>query len=684
MDARRVRAAQSARLPKGTQGMAQILDPPLFDQGLAALERREWRAAYDLLSRADAAGELGYQQLEPLARAAWWAGRLNEAIEARERGYAGALKADDPIAAAYHATGLIRDNLMRNQQSQASAWRRRAERLLEDVPEMPVHGWLGVTRGWQELMLGQLDAAKEDLSKAIELGRRLHIRDLEDFALAEYGMALVWNGEVADGLAALDEATVGAIAGELEPQTAGAICCTAISASTSLGDWQRAAQWTDAQDRWCRRENISGFPGMCRLYRAEAKRQHGAWLEAESEARRAADELPGWVPAAAGAAYYEIGLIRLRRGDLPGAEEALQKGYALGRFPEPALSLVRLAEGRTDEALVSIRRALEEPEPTSAWSPAPSSEVGRLAILPAAVDIALAAGDIAFATTAADELDRTAPRFGTASGMAAASASRGAVLLATGDVPSAKAKLRQAVKWFADADAPYEKARAQVVLAAAYRAEGADDRALLELQAARAEFERLGARIDREQADRELTALGTSAPVSGGRRERIVRAFVFTDIVDSTKLAELLGDDAWHDVIAWHNAALRSVVAEFGGEEIKTIGDGFFLAFDDTDRAIEAAMAMQRRLAEHRQTSGFAPAVRIGIHQAEADRTGLDYLGTGVNTAARVGAQASGGEVLVSATTLTSARTTYPQSNPRSLALKGLTEPVDVVTIDWR
>jgi class 3 adenylate cyclase len=165
---------------------------------------------------------------------------------------------------------------------------------------------------------------------------------------------------------------------------------------------------------------------------------------------------------------------------------------------------------------------------------------------------------------------------------------------------------------------------------------------------------------------------------------RIRRTFVFTDIVESTRLAEILGDAAWSELIRWHDQALRSIVAAHGGEEIKATGDGFFLAFDDPDRAIECAIAIQRRFAEHRQSEGFAPGVRIGVHEADATRSGLDYIGGGVNLAARVAAQANGGEILVSASTFTSAHREFMEGARRSAALKGISMPVELVPVVWR
>ena len=451
------------------------------------------------------------------------------------------------------------------------------------------------------------------------------------------------------------------------------------------GDWRRAAEWTEAQDRWCEREGIIGFPGMCRLHRAEIKRLRGSWLEAEAEARRATDELQGFIPAAVGLALYEIGEIRLRRGDLPTAEEALLRAHTYGRDPEPALSLVRLAQGRVDAASTSIKRALDEPTKEPSWWAPPDSKIYRLSLLPAQVEIAIAAGDLIRARAAAEELATLAETYSSIVVKASAATATGAVLVAEGDVAGGAQALRQGVQLWSEVDAPYEGARARMGLAEAYAADGNRERAALEVQTALAAFERLGAANDRRRAEAALAALlGSSDGRSlGTAPERADKTFVFTDIVDSTKLAELVGDDAWNNLMRWHDQTLRALVAEHGGEEIKGTGDGFLLAFDAPDRAIECAIAIQRRLAEQRQAQGFAPAVRIGMHRAEANRAGLDYIGTGVNLAARVGAQAAGAEILVSAPTLAISRRTYTESGRRTVELKGISAPVEVVSIDW-
>ncbi|WP_166790393.1 adenylate/guanylate cyclase domain-containing protein [Cryobacterium tagatosivorans] len=659
--------------------------PTLVEQGRAALARHAWGEALEQLATADAQGQLDAGDLELLATAAWWTGQLPLAIEVRERSYAAAMKANQPAVAARAAIALARDNVYRAADSMSAAWARRAERLLESVPENAGHGWLAIVRSFRAAMVGDIETALAAATLAEEIGRRLGDRDIAAMAQAERGFALVNQGHVDEGLALVDESSVAAVAGELEPGTAGGICCTTIGTCASLGEWRRAAEWTEAQDRWCKREGISGFPGMCRLYRSEIKQLRGQWLEAEAEARRASIELENFIPAAAALALYRIGAIRLQRGDLEAAEEVLTQAHARGTKTEPAFSLLRLAQGRPAVAAASIRRALEDPPRTTTWDAPPDTPLMRMPLLRAQIEIALAAKDLATASAAVDELGALAGRFGSQAIGAGVASARGMFQLASGDAPAAEVSLRTAVDAWTRLEAPHEAARARMVLAQAYAANASADRAAVELRAAADTFERLGALIDLARARELLASLGGEdggAPRHPDARQ--LKTFAFTDIVDSTKLGELLGDDAWGKLMRWHDQAVRSVVAEHGGEEVKEIGDGFFLAFDDTDRAIEAMIALQRRLARQRDTQGFAPSIRVGIHAAEATRLASDYSGTGVNIAARIAAAASGSEILVSESSLSGSRRSFGETGRRTLELKGISEPTPVVSIDWR
>ena len=168
-----------------------------------------------------------------------------------------------------------------------------------------------------------------------------------------------------------------------------------------------------------------------------------------------------------------------------------------------------------------------------------------------------------------------------------------------------------------------------------------------------------------------------------GPERRVLKTFMFTDIVKSTNLAEAMGDDAWLELLRWHDETLRSLFAAHHGEEVSTTGDGFFVGFDSPEAALTCAVAIQRRLADHRKQHGFAPQVRIGLHASEAAQVEKDFRGKGVHEAARIAALAEGGEIVASKATV-GPGAQYPTTEPRTVTLKGISEPVEVVSIDWR
>jgi len=169
---------------------------------------------------------------------------------------------------------------------------------------------------------------------------------------------------------------------------------------------------------------------------------------------------------------------------------------------------------------------------------------------------------------------------------------------------------------------------------------------------------------------------GKTAP-----NRRVLKTFMFTDVVGSTNLVEALGDEAWDTLLRWHDTTLREVFTAHEGREISTTGDGFFVSFDSPEQAVAAAIAIQRRLQEHRQKAGFAPQVRIGLHASDAQQVGSNYRGKGVHEASRIAGLATGGQIIASLSTVGE---TYRSSGVRSELLKGLSEPMEVVTIDWR
>ena len=179
-------------------------------------------------------------------------------------------------------------------------------------------------------------------------------------------------------------------------------------------------------------------------------------------------------------------------------------------------------------------------------------------------------------------------------------------------------------------------------------------------------------------------ALEDAAQIGRPAAPAVTNAFMFTDIEKSTDLLSAIGDEAWVSIRAWHDRALRELFSARGGEEISHTGDGFFVAFPSTTAAVDCAVEIQRTLDRQRREHGFAPAVRIGLHAAPAARTPDGYAGRGVHEAARIAGLARGAEILASADMIAQAAVHVPGSDPRPVKLKGLNEPIEIVTIDWR
>jgi DNA-binding CsgD family transcriptional regulator len=246
------------------------------------------------------------------------------------------------------------------------------------------------------------------------------------------------------------------------------------------------------------------------------------------EARRAFDRFlqPSGHPAA-GAAAYQLAELHRLRGEAAEAEEAYRRASRWGREPQPGLALLRLAQGQPAAAQAAIRRALEEAVDLP----------GRARLLPAAAEIALAAGDRAAARAAAGELAEAAGRLDAPLLDATAAAASGAVRLADGDARAALVDLRAAWAAWRELGAPYEAARARVGIGLACRALGDPDSAALELDAARAVFEELGAAPDLAGLER----LTGRAPAGGlTPREVQVLRLVATGKTNRAIAAELL------------------------------------------------------------------------------------------------------------------------------------------------
>jgi tetratricopeptide (TPR) repeat protein len=205
----------------------------------------------------------------------------------------------------------------------------------------------------------------------------------------------------------------------------------------------------------------------------------------------ACEELSPYLRREMGWPLSELGRIRLRRGDIDGAEEALLAAHRVGWEPQPGLALVRLARGESAAAAAAIRDALEHPSRVPSKELPPDTDLQRAPLLDAQVEIELAGGDLGRARVAADELERVAARFQSKALVAGAALARGRVRLAEGHVADAERCCSEAARLWNEIGAPYEAALARMVLAEALRAGGSEDQAELELRASRTILERI-------------------------------------------------------------------------------------------------------------------------------------------------------------------------------------------------
>jgi tetratricopeptide (TPR) repeat protein len=587
--------------------MSKVGDDSRLARARDASDHRKWEEAYELLSAANREQHLEPDTLQALAEAAYFSGHPEVSREVWERIHTSALRGGDTdgaAGAALQVSGLLIDaglfSLFRG-------WALRAERILDDRPESRLHGVLAMQRSFVSLISGELDLALELARTAIEVATPFD--DAPTLALARIAeaRALILQGYLTEGLALMDEAAVAGTTGELDPVTTAIVYCSVVCSWQALAEYERAEEWTEAMSRWAGGQSGGGVHGWCRVHRAEILRLRGECREAEREVRRACEEILIYSKPDLGWPLNELGQIRLRLGDLDGAEEAFVQAHEADWEPQPGLALLRLARGDVEGAMTSIRDALENPSLAPSWELPPNTELRRAPRLAAQVEIAVAAGNLDVAQAASDELQGVAARFSSKALRATAATARGAVYLADGDPRGARTSFEEGMRLWHELDAPYESAKARRGAAEAYRAAGNEERAASELEAARRTFERLGAKVDAQRATRLLGEAQVAKSRAHVREEKV---FMFTDIVSSTNLVELIGDEAWGHLVRWHNETLASLVAAYAGEVVRTMGDGFFVTFDTPRDGVGCAVAIQRALAEHRRDHGFAPWVR--------------------------------------------------------------------------
>jgi DNA-binding CsgD family transcriptional regulator len=521
-------------------------DAQLLADADAALAAADWETARRLFSQVLGQGETP-EALEGLASACFFLNEGAPALEAHERAYAEYRKAGRPVDAARMAIALAWDyRSFRGERAVGDGWLARARRLLDGLEPTRELGWLAV-REASFALPGDPELARERCAEAEALGRALGDIDLEMTALALGGLARVSEGEIADGMARLDEATTAATAGEMrDPVAIGFSCCYLIFACERVRDFERAGQWCERLGRMAEGWNVGSLRAVCRAHYGTVLMLRGEWLEAETVLSEAA------------------AVLSARSGE--GAD-------ALARLAE-----LRRREGRTDEALALIAQAEHHP----------------IAVLAAAA-IALDRGDTAAAIdgatrylrlfegakterasglellaeaqaaagadeteAAARELAEIAEAAPTDPLRAAARQAAGHAHVAAGRLDAARAAFDEAVQLLGRAGLPFEAARARVALTLALRDLGRADAARRELEAAREVFAALGAAAEERRAAALLTAPSPDDRAGLSAREAEILKLVARGLSNKQIAAELtLSEHTVHRHVANILAKLR-------------------------------------------------------------------------------------------------------------------------------
>jgi tetratricopeptide (TPR) repeat protein len=591
-----------------------------------AAGRGAWREAFDLFTEADAAGSVGLADLPVFGNVAYAAGHLDATIELWERAYVGLSAAGEDVmaagAAVQVAMHLLFDTAL---MAPVRGWLTRAEQLLDADGETPAHAWAAVVRSYERLLIGDRERALQCARRAGEIGSKCDPAAAAIGHVAE-ARILILDDEVTRGLALLEQAGVAASSGALDALSTGVVYCELVCALQGLAQYDLAQEWTEVMERWSRTNAIGSLHGRCRVHRAEILRLRGHCYDAEVQALLACDELRPYLRRELGWPLTELGRIRLCRGDLDGAEEALLAAHHAGWDPQPGLARVRLAQGDLPTAAALIREALESPSLVPSKELPPSTDLRRAPLLEAQVEIAVANNDLERARSAADELELVAARFESKALVACASVARARVRLAEGDAGDAARLFSDAARAWGAIGAPYEEAIARLGLADAYRALGSEHQAAMEADAGRAALARIarepvpdaptGSR--RDQGDEQSVEARNTFRREGDAWLLVFegRAARVRDLKGMNYLARLLADPEreFHVLDLVGNESTRSGQAEGLSERLRRDLGSAGEMLDS-----RAKNAYRRRLAEIDEDLERARQAADSVREAQAD-----------------------------------------------------------------
>jgi DNA-binding CsgD family transcriptional regulator len=462
-----------------------------LQHGRESYALRAWSEAYDAFCRAQQSAPLSDEDLERLAISAYLVGHDEEFQQVHERLHRSYVEQSQPLRAARSAFWLALTFLFGGEAARANGWIIRGERLIENA-DCVERGYLQVPVVARLLRGSDLAAARSLAADAAAIGVRFGDADLISIARHLEGHALIVQGHVLTGLGCLDDAMLAVVAKEVSPIVTGLLYCSVLEACRQVYALGRAREWTDAFSRSCAEQpEMVAFTDTCLVHRSEIMQFHGAWPDALAEAGRACARCRERERKPPAAALYQQAEIHRLRGEFAKADEAYRAASEHGCDPQPGLALLRLAQQRIDSAAAALGRLLSTTVDRSR----------RAGLLPAQIEIMLAAGDLDASRIARDELHELAELFDTDVLRASAQQAQGAIALAGNDAATALDPLRRSFAMWEQLAAPHEAARVRVLIGLACRALGDSETQRLEFAAARLTFERLGARPDLARLD---------------------------------------------------------------------------------------------------------------------------------------------------------------------------------------
>lgn len=495
-----------------------------LETGREAVALQRWRAGYELLGSARAAhpSEMEPADLELLATAALLRGRTNDAVDAMTAAHEIHLARGDTAAAAQSAGWMALEMLEIGDLPLSGQWMARGLRLLAQLEEHKdvLGGRLAlVPAALTGLFVGDFDEAMRKFVEISAIAEKADDRELAAHATFGYGKCLTTIGRTAEGLANFDRAVEAVQRGDVSPLWTCVFFRVMLDVAHESFDLERAREWTAVFDEWCARQpDLIAYSGQCAAYRAKLHLLDGRWEQAAAAAASAAQRLNDGDFTSGYVAHHELAELHRLRGEYRAAEEHYRRAATTGWEPQPGWALLRLAQGDPSAARTMLRR-----------SSAGADEGTRRRLLPACVEVELAAGDIEAARAAARDLEALSAESLRPMLRALAATASARVALAEGRQGVALDRADEACSTWASVGAPYEAARCRVLRGRMLQADGQNGPAAAELDTAHRVFSDLGARPAVAEIDQ---LLGRRATGSLTEREVEVLRLVSTGLTN--------------------------------------------------------------------------------------------------------------------------------------------------------